>query len=57
MILLTEELKEKIKKDLKGMSVYEVRIYYNSYQEEYFKSECDIKVLRFIEKQVKVKEW
>jgi hypothetical protein len=36
MLFLTEELKEKIKKDLKGMSLYEVRVYYNIYQEDYF---------------------
>ena len=53
MLFLTEELKEKIKKDLKGMSLYEVRVYYNIYQEDYFNNKCDIKVLRFIEEQVK----
>ena len=52
MLLLTEELKEKIKKDLKGMSIYEIRVYYNLYQEEYFNNKCDIKVLKFIEQQV-----
>jgi hypothetical protein len=56
---LTEAQKTRIIKDLKGMSDYEIELYYNGYFEEYIRKGCPVEILfiiKFIESQIKLKE-